>query len=424
VFTWFEELLDLVYRFILEHVALDHESLFVLASFVLSTWFVDRFEVAPYLLIVGPPASGKTTLLNVLALLCRRSWLVGDLSSAALYRAFSTIHPTLLLDESTTQAGLSDSALHHFLRVGTTRQGVARRGEVFDCYGAKIFAALEPPSDAALTSRCLIVPMSAANPAIKDLADPAVREYAEQLQRGLLQWRLHRWASIHPARVPGSEGLRPRAQDLLACLAAAVATQQARDLLLAFFRSRVTDAEEDRRTIYSRLLNSVLLRLIHEPSELNINDPIAKSWIMVKGLTDTVNQELRLRGERIQLRPENLGHMLTALGLTERERTNSGMKLVLDLTTRRRIHQNAKTYGQESLGLDYEPPLAGCPLCKENNLGMLPEKLQPSPESESMKSGDSAQHTSAEGYLDMDSESQELGDSAYETGAENYLDMD
>ncbi len=391
-----------VFEFIKQHVALDYANLCVLALFVLSTWFVDRFEVAPYLLIVGPPQSGKTTLLNVLALLCRRSWLVGDVSAAALYRTCAKIHPTLLLDESMTQAGLSDPALRHFLRVGTTRQGVARRGEVFDCYGAKVFAALEPPSDAALASRCLIVPMLVANPEKKDLAQPAAREYAERVQQGLLQWRFDRWASIQPARVPGSEALRPRAQDLLACLAAAAPAQEWRNFLLAFFKSTATDVEEDERTILSRLLNSVLHKVIHGQSELGVNDPRVRSWIMVKRLTDAVNLELGLRGERIQLSPEKVGHILTALGLTNRDRTNCGMRLWMDLAAGRRIHQNAKTYGLESLGGNYEPQMEDCPLCKEDNLEKLLAKLQPSPESESQESGDSAQQTSAEGVPKTD----------------------
>jgi hypothetical protein len=153
-----------VHNFIREHVAVKPEHAFVLTFFVVSTWFVDRMHIAPYLMIVGPPQSGKTTLLNVLALLCRRPLLIGDISSAALYRTVSRIHPTLLLDESTTQVGQSYRAQRHFLRLGSTRQGVARYGEMFDCYGAKVFAALEPPSDDALNSRSIIIPMLTANP--------------------------------------------------------------------------------------------------------------------------------------------------------------------------------------------------------------------------------------------------------------------
>lgn len=85
-----------------------------------------------------------------------------------------------------SQVGLSNNALHHFLRVSSTHLGVARRGEGFDCYGAKVSAALEPPNDAALNSRSIIVPMLAANPETKDLGQPAVRGYVEVHRQGLL----------------------------------------------------------------------------------------------------------------------------------------------------------------------------------------------------------------------------------------------
>src|SRR6266852_9966404 len=43
-------------------VDVDEKYLPVLADFVLSTWFVGRLEVAPYLSVVGLPQTGKTTL--------------------------------------------------------------------------------------------------------------------------------------------------------------------------------------------------------------------------------------------------------------------------------------------------------------------------------------------------------------------------
>lgn len=120
------------------------------------------------------------------------------------------------------------------------------------------------------------------------------------------------------------------------------------------------------------------------------------SWVSVMRITDTVNKELGLRGERIRLRPEHVGHILTVLDLTNRERTNRGVRLWLDLA-RRRIHQNAKIYGQDELGLYYGPQLEECPLCGENSLAELLNKVPSAPESESTKSSDPAQNTSPAG---------------------------
>jgi hypothetical protein len=59
------------------HVDLPERALHLVASFALSTWFVDHLDVVPYLWICGPPGSGKTTLLRLLHSCCRRAVLIG-----------------------------------------------------------------------------------------------------------------------------------------------------------------------------------------------------------------------------------------------------------------------------------------------------------------------------------------------------------
>jgi hypothetical protein len=63
-------LLDALEDVISRCVAIQPKYVQVLADFVLSTWFVDRLPVAPYVAVVGLPQSGKTTLLKVLSLIC------------------------------------------------------------------------------------------------------------------------------------------------------------------------------------------------------------------------------------------------------------------------------------------------------------------------------------------------------------------
>ena len=56
----------------------------LLAIFVLSTWFIDKFRVAPYLALVGLPRSGKSTAFAVLRLLSARLAYRGYLVSCVL----------------------------------------------------------------------------------------------------------------------------------------------------------------------------------------------------------------------------------------------------------------------------------------------------------------------------------------------------
>ena len=77
----------------------------LIAAFVVSTWFIEDLAVAPYLALVGPPRSGKTTLLQVLNLVCRRPLLTADITSAAFYEVYEKLTPTLLVDETPPAAG-------------------------------------------------------------------------------------------------------------------------------------------------------------------------------------------------------------------------------------------------------------------------------------------------------------------------------
>src|SRR5713226_2333076 len=163
-------------------VAVDEKYVPVLADFVLSTWLVDRLEVAPYLSVVGLPQSGKTTLLKVLSLVCRRPLLMADVTSASFYHACARFMPTMLIDEAGSIR--NSRTLRHMLRSGTTRDVLAvRRNLTFHAFGAKVISSLEPPDDAALNSRCIVIPMSESkSTALVRTDEPAVQQRAADLQ--------------------------------------------------------------------------------------------------------------------------------------------------------------------------------------------------------------------------------------------------
>ena len=116
---------------------LDPEYRFLLGCFVLATWIVDRLPIAPIVAIVGLSQSGKTTALNVLRLLCRRSILVSDISSLAFYRMCDRLMPTVLIDNTATM-GL-ERKLIHLLRSGTT-PGITGSplSQSYSTYGSKV----------------------------------------------------------------------------------------------------------------------------------------------------------------------------------------------------------------------------------------------------------------------------------------------
>lgn len=70
------------------------------ALFVLHSWAFDAAHATPYIVIESPEKrSGKTRLLDVLALLCRSPLKAASVTAAAVYQSVESRRPTLLIDE-------------------------------------------------------------------------------------------------------------------------------------------------------------------------------------------------------------------------------------------------------------------------------------------------------------------------------------
>ncbi len=310
-------------------VAVDEKYVPVLADFVLNSWLVDRLEVAPYLSVVGLPQSGKTTLLRVLSLVCRRPLLIADVTSA-------------------------------------------RKNRIFHCYGAKVISWLEPPDDAALNSRCVLIPMfESKSTALCRTDEPKMQQLAAELQAQLLTFRLENYKTVKPAAVAGDEVLRPRTRDLLRALSACHAqdTQRCQGLL-KFFESGEAVPLEPLSPEHNAVLRA-LFAMIH------IGD---FSFIFISDLADKVNRFLEQSGDRLRLLPRKVGAVLTSFGFTNRTRTNSGWVLYLSQQDAEKLHQLAACYGIDGFKdrfLSMSPE--DCSLCRAAGLHKRGPDLPPAP---------------------------------------------
>jgi hypothetical protein len=350
-------------------VAVDEELVPVLADFVLSTWFVDRLEVAPYLSVVGLPQSGKTTLLRVLSLVCRRSLLVADITSASFYHTCARFMPTMLIDE--TGSIRSNRTLRHMLRSGTTRDVVAvRKNHTFHSFGAKVISWLEPPDDPALNSRCVLIPMfESKSSALARADEPEVRHSAANLQAQLLRFRFENYKAVEPAAVPGDETLRPRTRDLLRALTAARADVQRSQGLLRFFESGQGVQQEPLDPEHNAVLRALF-------SVVHLREDFTSIWI--SDLTQQVNTFLDLEGEKLRLQPRKVGAVLTSLGFSSRTRTNSGWVLSLIRRDAEKLHQLAASYGVDRAGRSFRGISPDkCPLCRAAGLDEMVPALAP-----------------------------------------------
>jgi hypothetical protein len=337
-------------------VDIKEEYLPPLVHFVLFTWVADRLPVAPYLSIVGLPQSGKTTLLRVLSLVCRRPLLTADITSAAFYEACSQLNPTLLIDESGTSG--DNRALRQLLRMGTTRDVlVMRKTRIFHAYGPKVICWREPPDDPALNSRCLEIQMVESDKTnVYGVSDPSVKEFAAKLQAQLLQFRFENYRKMSTPVIAGMERLKPRSREMLAALAAPCAEDlEICQPLIEFFKRRECFNHEP----LPPPENAVLTALFSQ-----IHQEAYTGGVLIKNLTTKVNEILETSGERFRLSPRKVGAVMATLGFGWKRRTNIGWTILLDRAEQVRVHKLVDSHGMD-LNLDrfIRADLRDCPLC-------------------------------------------------------------
>jgi len=338
---------------------LDPEYRFLLGCFVLATWIVDRLPIAPIVAIVGLSQSGKTTALNVLRLLCRRSILVSDISSLAFYRMCDRLMPTVLIDNTATM-GL-ERKLIHLLRSGTT-PGITGSplSQSYSTYGSKVVTWTELPEDGALNSRCIIIPMQETSRTdLLRFNDPEIVAAADSLQGRLLMYRFQKYSSLPLTQIPGGKNLRSRNRDLYEALAFPIAEDPEACARLLECMGQQNDLHTESLPPDHAAVLETLFQLIHLQPE---QGTLAFSY-----LTEMVNLNLERAGERFRLTAKGVGRALTRLGLfAARNRISSGTVGSLDRAARKRIHELVSRYGIDGLAnyLPSERPWERCEFCK------------------------------------------------------------
>lgn len=312
----------------------------LLEFFVLSTWFIEKLPVAPYVALVGLPRSGKSTALSVLNLLCRRGLLTADITSAAFYRVCDRLTPTLLIDETST-AGESRT-LFHLLRTGTTRDAVAiRRDESYKTFGPKVISWTELPDDAALNSRCIIIPLRETRRTdLIRTTNPDILHAAEELQMQFLQFRFEKFNALKLPQIPGDDVFHSRIRDLYQALLLPIGEfAEACIYLFKLFETQQKLNREPLSACQAAVLQTLFIGM-HQVS--------GKGTMLVNELTPGVNSVLRAAGEGFRISPRKIGAVLTSLGLTDRQRTNTGWRLMLDRKTQKHIHELIAAYGVDN----------------------------------------------------------------------------
>jgi hypothetical protein len=350
---------------------LRQDQMLVVASFVLASWFPDCFEAAPYLWIVGPLSSAKTKLLKLLSCFCRRGLIAGDLRSGSLYKLTDAWDPTLIIDELELGTSGDSVELLRMLRTGSV-PGIPtfRNGRRFLTYCLKVISSRQPPGDAALSSRVLIVSMLPTEEDTLPLDEAAMREIEYELQPKLCMYRLKKYFAVKNFRMPPNSlrDLSPRMKQLARALSAAfLGDPEITSELLAILGRYDDEIRIERSLEPEWLVVETLFDLCHE----GMGRGHLVSDILVGGVAAQVNQCLENHSEDVRLSAKKVGLVLRSLGLptVRLGRLGRGLKLALGL--KRKIHQIAGELGIDRrctatlAGLEQGYGGVPCPLCEE-----------------------------------------------------------
>ncbi len=261
------ELLEGLAAAIRRHVVLPRHVADVLAAWVVHTWVAERFQFTPRLGITSPTKRcGKSTLLQVLALLCRRVLKADNISASGVFRTVEALAPlTLLIDEADTFLA-DNEELRGVLNSGFERGGeVIRVVEIKDEHRPIRFRTFAPCAIAAIGAlpatiedRAIPIAMQrrAAGEHAEKLRAPGARDRLAELASKCARWAADRGPFLNPdPAVPDQLGDREGDVSIpllaIADDAGGDWSLRVREGLLAIFARR---QEEDRGVDFGSLL--------------------------------------------------------------------------------------------------------------------------------------------------------------------------
>jgi hypothetical protein len=360
------ELLAEVAACISQYIELAPEYLRLVSNFVLYTWFQDRLAVAVYLWVIGPYSAGKTCLLSLLHALCRRAVTASDISQAALYSVPSAIMPTLLIDEFGISSRAGDRDRLRLLRSGNTRGGRVIRGcNVYDTFCAKVLVSRQEPSDAALASRAVFIPMLPTRRTLPHLDTDALQQVADRFQPQLLNYRLKHYSQVVTGDRPQVAEFGPRMRDLALALAAPVLGNP--QLEAQLFQDLAAQDKEAKVARHGEPEWAVMTALFFDCHYTG-------GTLTVGSLACTVSDVLAGNGETYQLSPRAVGSVLRSLGLNPEKLGNQGRGFRLTKQFVHQVHKLAFELGIKRTDiLPYATVDAGyagypCSFCKKFGL--------------------------------------------------------
>ena len=186
-----------------------------LALWIVFTYALDAFDVAPILALCSPlKRCGKTTTEDLTAALAKRPLAAANITVAALYRTVEQFAPTLIVDEADTFL-LTNLALRGIINSGHTRatafviRTAGHEPRLFSTWGARMIA-LIGRLPATLEDRAIVLPMRRRAPG--ETVD-RIRRIDLRRQLDPLRRRAVRWVADHRAALQAADPAMPEELD-------------------------------------------------------------------------------------------------------------------------------------------------------------------------------------------------------------------
>jgi hypothetical protein len=303
------------------------------SAWCMTTWLAEFLSSPPPLVITGRDMNQAVDFFRLLQAICRRAFVLTDLSRASIRNLPMELRPALLVN----QPDISQK-IRSFWKTSNYR-GLfvpGNGGMLLDVACSKaLYLSVEGPADKWCDGSFHI----ALPPALHEfplLGAHQLDEIARHFQPRLLRFRLEHYRNVGEPR-PGSSPL-----NLPACI------EDESDVVRAvtpLLQRQQQDALAGQGPDVREVAIEVLWPLCHDNSEIG-----------VRQLTELVNTRLRDHGEILQFSAEEIGWRLRSLGLY-RHRNANGMSLQFSREHRMLIHQAARQFGLKL------SPIEGCPDC-------------------------------------------------------------
>ena len=215
--TLLDELAAIVHRYIV----CEKQTVYAAALWIVFSWCIDVMQVAPIACITAPEKRcGKTQLLNLIGMLCKKPLPASSITAAAMFRSIEAFAPTLLIDEADAFLGQNEE-LRGIINSGHTRQSAFVIRTVgdnfvptrFSTWGAKAISGIGQLSDTVKDRSILFVLRRKQSNEKRDRLRHADVSQFDQVKSKLARWAIDNMDSLKHARPLLPEALNDRAQD-------------------------------------------------------------------------------------------------------------------------------------------------------------------------------------------------------------------